>query len=68
MPNAQVIADRFHVMTQINQELDTQIKREKRNTEELIKKVQSSSKKAEYEKRLEGLKKSKYVLLKMRKT
>jgi transposase len=30
MPNAQVVADRFHVMTQINKELDTQIKREKR--------------------------------------
>ncbi|WP_254445188.1 MULTISPECIES: transposase [unclassified Anabaena] len=23
MPNAQVVADRFHVMTQINKELDT---------------------------------------------
>jgi transposase len=30
MPNAQVVADRFHVMTQINKELDTQRKREKR--------------------------------------
>ncbi len=38
MPNAQVVADRFHVMTQINKELDTQRKREKRNVEELIKK------------------------------
>ncbi|MHC5826744.1 MAG: transposase, partial [Nostoc sp.] len=52
MPNAQVVADRFHVMTQINQELDTQRKREKRSLEELIQKAQLSSKKAEYEKAL----------------
>ena len=39
MPNAQVVADRFHVMTQINQELDTQRKIEKRQIEELIKKA-----------------------------
>lgn len=64
MPNAQVVADRFHVMTQINKELDTQRKREKRSLEELIKKAQLSSKKAEYEKLLSGLKNSKYVLLK----
>ncbi|MFW9259646.1 ISL3 family transposase [Nostoc sp. CALU 546] len=43
MPNAQVVADRFHVMTQISKELDTQIKREKRNVEELIKKNKISS-------------------------
>jgi transposase len=64
MPNAQVVADRFHVMTQINKELDTQRKREKRSLEELIQKPQLSSKKAEYEKLLSGLKNSKYVLLK----
>ncbi len=64
MPNAQVVADRFHVITQINQELDTQRKREKRNTEELIKKANTSSEKAKHEKVLSGLKKSKYVLLK----
>ncbi|MHC5833948.1 MAG: transposase, partial [Nostoc sp.] len=49
---------------QINQELDTQRKREKRSLEELIQKAQLSSKKAEYEKALSGLKNSKYVLLK----
>jgi transposase len=38
MPNAQVVADIFHVMTQINKELDTQIKKQKRNIEELINK------------------------------
>jgi transposase len=30
MPNAQVVADGFHVMVQINKELDTTRKREKR--------------------------------------
>jgi transposase len=66
MPNAQVVADRFHVMTQINHELDAHRKREKRNIEELIRKAQSSEK-AEYEKILEGLNKSKYALLKNEK-
>lgn len=66
MPNAQVVADRFHVMTQINNELDAHRKREKRNIEELIRKA-NSSEKAEYENILEGLKKSKYVLLKNEK-
>jgi transposase len=28
MPNVQVVADRFHVMVQVNKELDTQRKRE----------------------------------------
>lgn len=64
MPNAQVVADRFHVMTQINKELDTQRKREKRNIEELIKKTKLAEKKAEYEQILLGLKSSKYPLLK----
>lgn len=64
MPNAQVVADRFHVMTQINKELDTQRKREKRNVEELINKTKLASEKAEYEQILSGLKNSKYSLLK----
>ena len=42
MPNAQVVADRFHVMAQINKELDGQRKREKRQVEDLIKKAESS--------------------------
>jgi transposase len=33
MPNIQVVADRFHVMAQINKELDMQRKREKRKVE-----------------------------------
>src|SRR4028119_633444 len=64
IPNAQVVADRFHVMAQINKELDAQRKREKRQVEDLIKKAESSEEKADQEKVLEGLKKSKYVLLK----
>ena len=64
MPNAQVVADRFHVMAQINKGLDAQRKREKRQVEDLIKKAESSEEKADQEKVLEGLKKSKYVLLK----
>lgn len=67
IPQAQVIADRFHVMTQINQELDKQRKSEKSQTVELIKKAVSSSQKAEYEKILAGLKNSKYTLLKNEK-
>ena len=64
MPKAQVVADRFHVMAQINKELDIQRKREKRKVEDLIKTAKSPEEKAENEKVLEGLKKSKYVLLK----
>ena len=63
MPNAQVVADRFHVMTQINKELDTQRKREKRKVEDLIKKAKPTDK-LKYEEILAGLKNSKYPLLK----
>ena len=64
MPQAQVVADRFHVMTQINKELDTQRKREKRNIEESIKKAKNLSEKSKLEQILSGLKNSKYPLLK----
>lgn len=64
MPKAQVVADRFHVMAQINKELDIQRKREKSLVEDLIKTAKSPEEKAKNEKVLEGLKKSKYVLLK----
>lgn len=64
MPNAQVVADRFHVMAQINRELDAERKHERRQVEDLIKKAGSSEEKVEQERVLEGLKKSKYVLLK----
>ena len=34
MPKAQVVADRFHVMVQVNKELDMQRKKEKRIIEQ----------------------------------
>ena len=36
MPNAQVLADRFHVMKQVNDELDRQRKQEKYQVEKKI--------------------------------
>ena len=44
-------------MTQINKELDSERKREKRKIEDSIKKVKSQSDKNEYERVLNGLKK-----------
>lgn len=57
MPNAVVVADRFHVMKQINEELDRQRKIEKK----AIQKEKLNKKK---EKILSGLTKSKYALIK----
>jgi transposase len=67
MPKAQVVADRFHVMAQINKELDIQRKREKRKVEDLIKVANTPEEKAKHEQVLEVFKKSKYVLLKNEK-
>jgi transposase len=67
MPNAQVVADRFHVMAQVNQELDRQRKQELRQEKAAIKMALSESDKAIHEKVLAGLKKSKYALLKNEK-
>jgi transposase len=67
MPNAQVVADRFHVMVQVNQELDSQIKQEKRQLENSLKTAKSPTKKESYAHVLERLKKSKYALLKNEK-
>ncbi len=64
IPKAQVVADRFHVMAIINQELDTQRKREKSQIIKLLKAAKVSSKKVDLHKKLEGLNDSKYVLLK----
>jgi len=64
MPNAQVVADRFHIMAIINQELDRQRIKEKRQTIIALKAAKSASKKAEKQKILDGIIKSKYVLLK----
>ncbi len=57
MPNATVVADRFHVMKQINEELDQQRKAEKRA-------AQKEKTQKKREKILSGLVKSKYALLK----
>lgn len=57
MPQAEVVADRFHVMKQVNEELDAQRKTLKREAKEL----KDTNQKAEI---LLGLNKSKYVLLK----
>ncbi|GCL36864.1 transposase IS204/IS1001/IS1096/IS1165 family protein [Sphaerospermopsis reniformis] len=58
------VADRFHVMVQINKELDIARKREKRNVENAIKSSKNEQEKVEKKKILERLNKSKYVLLK----
>ena len=57
IPNAQIVADRFHVMSQINKELDDQRKQEKRQAEKI-------KNKKEKEQNLQGIKNSKYPLLK----
>lgn len=57
MPNATVVADRFHVMKQINEELDQQRKTTKRA-------AQKEKSKKNKEKILSVLSKSKYALLK----
>jgi transposase len=67
MPNAQVVADRFHVMVQINQELDSQRKQERLKEENFLKAAKSEAEKVNSEKILAGLKKSKYALLKNEK-
>ena len=60
IPQAEIVADRFPVMKQVNDELDAGRRKIKREAE----KMKNKSKK---EKILEGLKKSKYVLLKNEK-
>lgn len=57
MPSAQVFADRFHVMKQVNKELDTQRKHQNREAEK-------NKEQPKFEEILAGLTKSKYALLK----
>ena len=57
LPNAQIVADRFHVMKQVNEELDQKRKKEKRAAE----KVKNKKKR---DQKLKGITKSKYPLLK----
>lgn len=60
MPNADVVADRFHVMKQVNAELDNMRKALRREAET----IKNSDRK---EQMLAGIKKSKYALLKNEK-
>ena len=57
MPQAEIVADKFHVMKQVNEELDRARKRARRAAD----KLKNKEKKKEI---LKGLTKSKYVLLK----
>jgi transposase len=57
IPNAQIVADRFHVMKQINQELDERRRQEKR----AVVKIKNRKKR---EAKLAGLTHTKYPLLK----
>jgi transposase len=61
MPNAQVVADRFHVMKQINQELDERRKQEKRAAVKI-------KNRQEREEKLAGLTHSKSPLLKKKES
>jgi len=60
MPNANVIADRFHVMKQVDNELDAQRKAEKKAALE-------NKNKSVKDRVLAGINKSKYALLKVPK-
>jgi transposase len=64
MPNVQVVADRFHVMVQVNKELDTERKCERKQVIDLVKKSISPKDQAEYQEKLDGISASKYSLLK----
>lgn len=67
MPNAQIVADRFHVMVQINQELDGERKKEKRKIQAEIKEAKTPEKKLAKETILAGITDSKYAILKNEK-
>ena len=60
MPDAQVVADRFHVMKQVNNELDTERKKQKYE-------VAHPKKQTESEQIIVGITNSKYALLKNEK-
>ncbi len=68
MPNVQVVADRFQVMVQVNKELDTQRKRERKQVIDLAKKSKTPNNQAEHQEKLSGISKSKYALLKNEET
>ena len=61
IPNAKIVADRFHVMNQVNEELDCQRKKEIREAKKL-------KNKKKREEKSEGIKNSKYPLLKKKES
>lgn len=61
LPNAQVVADRFHVMKQINEELDQKRKREKRTVEKIKNQIERKEKRV-------SITHSKYPLLKKKES
>lgn len=60
MPQAIIVADRFHVMKQVNKELDAQRKKSRKEAKQL-------ENESEKEQMIAGLNKSKYALLKNEK-
>lgn len=67
MPKAQIVADRFHVMIQINKELDMERKKEKRAIERKVKLAKNHQEKLKERNILAGIVASKYALLKNEK-
>jgi transposase len=67
IPKAQVVADRFHVMLQVNKELDMQRKKEKRIAEQKVKEAKTKQEKLDGKGVLSGITASKYALLKNEK-
>jgi transposase len=67
MPKAQVVADRFHVMAQVNKELDGERKKEKRKIQAEIKEAKTPKEKLAKETILAGITDSKYAILKNEK-
>jgi transposase len=64
LPDAEVVADRFHVMKQVSDELDSKRKEERRKAKVEVKKAKSKSTKKQKEEVENVIKGSKYPLLK----
>jgi transposase len=62
LPDAEVVADRFHVMKQVNDELDSKRKEERRKAKTEVKKAKSKSTKKQKEEVENVIKGSKYPL------
>ena len=64
VPDAEIVADRFHVMKQVNEELDGKRKEERRKAKSEVKKAKGKSAKKKKQKIEDAIKGSKYPLLK----